>query len=121
MTKGKVALGAVFGAVAGFVSGILLAPKSGKETRDDLKKTAVTTKDTVIENAEKAKDVAEKKAKEAKAVAEQKAKEAKAWGEEVVGDVSDKATELKDRTERAIEGAKKGFSEEPKSGSKAKK
>lgn len=110
MAKGKLAFGAVVGAVAGFVSGILLAPKSGKETRDDIKKASLDTK-----------DVAEKKAREAKNVAEQKAKEAKAWGEEVVGDVTDKATELKTRAERAVEGAKKGFSEEPKSDSKSKK
>ncbi len=42
--KQKVALGALVGAAAGFVAGILLAPKSGKATREDLKKGA---KDTV--------------------------------------------------------------------------
>ena len=36
----KVALSAVVGAAAGFVAGVLLAPKSGKETRADLKKGA---------------------------------------------------------------------------------
>lgn len=38
MSKGKVALGAIIGAAAGVVAGILTAPKSGKETRADLKK-----------------------------------------------------------------------------------
>lgn len=39
--KGKnLAVGAVFAAVAGFVAGILAAPKSGKETRADIKKAA---------------------------------------------------------------------------------
>lgn len=33
----KFAIGAVFAGVVGFVVGILAAPKSGKETRDDLK------------------------------------------------------------------------------------
>jgi gas vesicle protein len=33
----KIAVGAVVGAAAGFVAGVLLAPKSGKETREDLK------------------------------------------------------------------------------------
>ena len=32
--------GAVFGAIAGAVAGLLLAPKSGAETREDLKKLA---------------------------------------------------------------------------------
>lgn len=36
----KLAMGALVGAAAGFVAGVLLAPKSGKETRDDLKKGA---------------------------------------------------------------------------------
>ena len=103
MANGKLALGAVFGAIAGFVTGVLVAPKSGKETREDLKHVAVSTKDTVVEKAEDAKDLAEKKAKEAKA-----------WGEEVVGDVSGKATEYKSRAEQAVEGAKKGFNSKPK-------
>ncbi len=103
MSKGKIAVGALFGAIAGFVTGVLVAPKSGKETREEIKNKAVTTKDTVVENAEKAKDAAEKKAQEVKA-----------WGEDVVEDVSGKATDLKGRAERAFEGAKKGFSSNSK-------
>ena len=39
--KGKnLALGAVFAAVAGFLAGILTAPKSGRETRAEIKKAA---------------------------------------------------------------------------------
>ena len=44
MSKGKFALGALFGAAAGFVAGILTAPKSGKETREDIKRTASDVK-----------------------------------------------------------------------------
>lgn len=40
----KLALGAAIGVVAGFVTGILTAPKSGKETRQDIKKTANNVK-----------------------------------------------------------------------------
>lgn len=39
----KFALGAVLAAAAGYVAGILTAPKSGKETREDIKETAVKT------------------------------------------------------------------------------
>lgn len=39
----KFAIGAVIAAAAGYVAGILTAPKSGKETRDDIKDTAVRT------------------------------------------------------------------------------
>jgi len=103
MSKAKIALGATFGAIAGFVTGVLMAPKSGKATREEIKNKATETKDTVVENAEKA-----------KAVAEKKVQEVKTWGEEVVGDVSDKAIDLKDRAEQAVEGAKKGFNSKPK-------
>ena len=36
----NVAMGALIGVAAGFVAGILLAPKSGKETRADIKRGA---------------------------------------------------------------------------------
>ncbi|MET1033057.1 MAG: YtxH domain-containing protein [Candidatus Saccharimonadales bacterium] len=39
-TTKRWALGAVVAAAAGYVAGILTAPKSGKETRKDLKETA---------------------------------------------------------------------------------
>ncbi len=42
--RGKFALGALFAAVAGFVAGILTAPKSGRETRQDIKDAATKTK-----------------------------------------------------------------------------
>lgn len=103
MSKAKVALGAAFGAVAGFVTGVLLAPKSGKDTRQDIKDVATQSKETALEKAGEAKDYAG-----------QKAQEVKAKAEEVIEEVTDKATELKGRAEQAIEGAKKGFSKKPK-------
>ncbi len=39
----KIAIGAAITAVAGYVAGILTAPKSGKETRADIKHKAVET------------------------------------------------------------------------------
>lgn len=42
-TVKKIALGGVFAAVAGYVAGLLTAPKSGKETREDIKETATKT------------------------------------------------------------------------------
>lgn len=52
-TGKKVAIGAVVAGVIGYAAGILTAPKSGKETREDIKHTAT-----------KAKTQAEKKLKE---------------------------------------------------------
>lgn len=102
MAKGNVVAGAAIGAVIGFVSGILLAPKSGKETREDIKNTALSTKDAVVENANKAKEATV-----------QKANDLKSKAEDVAGDVSDKAVEFRSRTEQAVEGAKKGFNKKP--------
>lgn len=45
MGKGKnVAIGAAIAGIAGYVAGILTAPKSGKETRKDIRDKAVQTK-----------------------------------------------------------------------------
>jgi gas vesicle protein len=42
-TTRKWAIGTIFAAVAGFMAGILTAPKSGKETRQDIKNAAQTS------------------------------------------------------------------------------
>lgn len=59
--KGKIAVGAIFGAVAGAVAGILTAPKSGKETRADIKAKSdqlkVEADKKVVEVKEKATDL----------------------------------------------------------------
>lgn len=104
MAKGKFALGAVFGAAAGFVTGVLLAPKSGKSTRDDVKEAALKVKDTIIEDAEKVKDTASKTVEGVRHTAET-----------VVEDVNEKVDELKGRAKKALEAAK----EDPATASKA--
>lgn len=40
----KIAIGAVIAAGAGYLTGILTAPKSGKETREDIKDAAIKAK-----------------------------------------------------------------------------
>lgn len=45
----------VIAAAAGFVAGILLAPKSGKETREDLKNKALDAKEYAVETADRVK------------------------------------------------------------------
>jgi gas vesicle protein len=68
--KFAVGIGAV--AAVGVATGILFAPKSGKETREDLKKKAVytveTIKDTVRKKAETVKDSAAHAAQEVRNV-----------------------------------------------------
>jgi gas vesicle protein len=47
MKASKRAVGAIVGAAVGVAAGILTAPKSGKETREDIKKKAAGAKDKV--------------------------------------------------------------------------
>lgn len=113
MSKGKFALGALFGALSGFVAGVLTAPKSGKETRDELKATAQKKREEVMAESGKVKTVATEKAQEVRTKAEEVVGDVKAKTEEVIEDVTEKATEFKGRAEQAIEGAKKGFAKKP--------
>ncbi|MFZ2544957.1 MAG: YtxH domain-containing protein [Candidatus Saccharimonadales bacterium] len=52
-------IGAIIGAVAGVVAGVLVAPKSGKETREDLKVRADELKIKAIKTADETKSSAE--------------------------------------------------------------
>jgi len=74
----KFAIGAVVAAAAGYVAGILTAPKSGKETRQDIKETAAKTYKTAEKELKelhtelsKLMDQAGKKAGEFKGVAQE--------------------------------------------------
>ena len=55
-----------FAATAGFVAGILLAPKSGKETRADIKTKANELKDKAEAEVDKAKSSIDKSVSDAK-------------------------------------------------------
>jgi gas vesicle protein len=76
-------------AAAGVVAGILMAPKSGKETREDIKKKAVEFKDE-----------AEKRAKQAQGAAKDSAESVKS-GAKRVGDAAvDTARDVKGNVEK---------------------
>ena len=106
----KVALAAV----AGFAAGVLMAPKSGKETREDIKKKADVAKQLATEKAEQVKSAvkdgsgslkkgAGKVEKEAKGMAKSAANSGK-----VVRDEAERlAEEAKLRGERVADDAKK--------------
>ncbi|MGL4953192.1 MAG: YtxH domain-containing protein [Culicoidibacterales bacterium] len=72
--KKKFLVGAFLGAAAGALAGVLLAPKSGKETREDLAEkaeelktmTPEEIKEKAIEKAHEFKDIAVEKAEEMK-------------------------------------------------------
>ena len=62
----KVAAGTVAGIAAGVVGGVLLAPKSGKETRDDIAKTAKDLSESAISMTVDMKETLENKVTETK-------------------------------------------------------
>lgn len=90
--KSKFALGALLGAVAGLIAGVLTAPKSGKDTRSDIKK----------------------KANELKANAEVKVDKAKRDVDLKKAELEAEARDLKARAEHALDVAKKGFEKKNK-------
>ena len=92
MSKGKFVLGAAIGAAAGVVAGLLTAPKSGKETRADLKK----------------------KARELKQDATTKGDELRAKGEKAYYDARDAARDLHDRSGRALRSTRDEFAKDKK-------
>lgn len=53
--KAKLTAGAILGAAAGVVAGLLVAPKSGKETRNDIKHQAAALKDKAAKKSKKTK------------------------------------------------------------------
>ncbi len=54
-------LGMIFGTVVGMGAGMLLAPSSGKETRDKIKSKAMTARDTAKEQLTQKRDMAKEK------------------------------------------------------------
>lgn len=56
MKKSGLTLGVIIGAAAGIIAGLLTAPKSGKETRQDIKKHAEEMKRTGTEKLDQLED-----------------------------------------------------------------
>lgn len=64
MAKGKVLLGAAIAAAVGVAAGMLTAPKSGKETRADLKRKAGDLKHKASDKAATLRDKAARTAQD---------------------------------------------------------
>jgi len=109
MAKGKLAIGAVITAAAAFIGGVLLAPKSGKETRAEIKKDALKVKDVAVNEAE-----------ELKGKATDVANDVSFKVKEVSDDVIAKAKEVKGHFDKAVEGSQKTLSTKPSTATKKK-
>jgi gas vesicle protein len=104
MAKRRFGLGIIIGAIAGVIAGLLTAPKSGKETRDDIKNKAMDVK-----------GVAERKLKDAHKELCELTDEAKKHTTKLQGKASkeleelvSKADSLKDKIKIAITSIKSG-------------
>jgi len=83
--KARITIGALIGAAAGIIAGFLTAPKSGRETRADIKAKAEELKNQASETA----DIAKNKVSD------------------VADDVKTKAVDYKVRGEKAVRDAKR--------------
>lgn len=108
-SSGKWAFGAMVAGVAGFLAGILTAPKSGKETRKDIKSAAL-----------KAKTEAEKNLKTLHSDLNDKIGQAKHTGEELSGKaktefdvILNKAKEAKEKVREVLSTLHDGDTEDP--------
>lgn len=104
MAKKKFGLGIVLGAVFGVVAGLLTAPKSGKETRQDIKRKAGEMKGTAerkLKDAHKELDTLSDQAK-------LKAKELQGKAKDEMVELGKKADVLKERAKAAITSIKSG-------------
>lgn len=130
----KFALGTLFAAAAGYIAGILTAPKSGKETREDIKETAVKGKteaekqlkklhtelNTILGQAKEQADTLKGKAREDFEVAVQRTQSMKDKAREMLsafheGDADDKdLRKAIDDANKAIEHLRKYLTKEAK-------
>lgn len=69
--------GLFLGTLAGITIGVLMAPKAGKEIREELKKHAENLRNEAEEHAENAKEVVDRTATQAKRAVDKTATEAK--------------------------------------------
>lgn len=100
----KFGIGIIIGAIAGVLAGFLTAPKSGKETREDLKKKANEVKGS----AERKLKDAYKELGSLSDDAKKKAKQLGGKAKDEMDDLAKKADDLKEKVKSAITSIKSG-------------
>ena len=91
--KATTTLALLVGIGAGIAAGILFAPRSGKETRDQLKKQAEEARAKAKKKLDEERDMLKHKADDVKSKARKLAAEGKHVAEDVVRDVKARADE----------------------------
>ena len=109
--KKKTIIGFLAGTVVGTALGVLFAPKSGKETREELKKMATKAKDVDLDDirefvVEKSADIEDKLSKLSK---EKVLKDAKTRAKEIKKDISNLYDSIKDISEDVLQDSVKAL------------
>jgi gas vesicle protein len=101
----KVAIGTFSGVAAGILGGILAAPKSGKETREDIKNKSIDVKNSTSAKVSEIKENIDTKTLDARQKIKGKAEEIKSKAQEAKIMVAEATEKFKNK--------KNKFSEEP--------
>lgn len=104
----KIAIGSAIAAVVGFLAGILTAPQSGKETRDDIKDTAHKGVDEAEKDFRKLQEEADSVIKQARA---NRAKLSKSAQEEL-NELIDRAKDSKSKASNVFDAVRNGEAED---------
>lgn len=107
--KGKYALGAVLAAVTGYVTGILTAPKSGKETREDIAAKAGEAKSVAEDQLHKA----EAELKEIAAKIQSQKNELSGKARIELNQAATKAKKAQDKAGQILKAARAGKAKNP--------
>lgn len=107
-TVKKFAIGAFIAALAGYLTGILTAPKSGKETRQDIKDTAQRT----VAEAEKQLKRAHTELNDLLDQAKQKTADLKAGASKEIDQMLDNAKDAKEKLREVLSAVHEGGAED---------
>lgn len=100
------AMNTLIAAAAGFAAGILLAPKSGKETREEIRAKALEAKGRAGEKADEAMDVLKESAAKAEVEARGMAQSVKKSAGTMAAEANYLGHEAKERMNRVAEKTK---------------
>ena len=90
----------IVGAVAGFIAGVLLAPKSGKETREDIKRKAQSVTEASKEGLNRAGEEIKEGGRRLKDIADDSVEAFKESAREAHAEIEKRAEALKDEAVR---------------------
>lgn len=108
--------GVLLGAAAGAIAGLLFAPKSGKETREDIKEGMDDVKDFVGDTSADVADFAKKRTDDAKKFVNENAPKAKKFAKKQAYEAVKMAKKQLDEAKKFAKNVKKiGTDEESKS------